>query len=114
MDAIKRGDIWTVSLLTHPKPRPGLIVSIDGVNDLCPDGLLIPITSYPAPLRVPLPRDPARIGLRVESFAKCESLGPVDKTRLNRRIGSVPPRVWASVEAGLRRVLGIFAWVAPC
>lgn len=109
MDTIRRGDIWTVSLLAHPKPRPGLIVSIDAVNDLCPDVLLIPITSHPGPLRVPLPRDPAHTGLRVESFAKCESLGPVHKTRLKRRIGSVRPRAWSSVEAGIRRVLGISA-----
>ena len=50
MDAIRRGDIWTVSLLAHPKPRPGLIVSIDAVNDLCPDVLILPITSHPGPV----------------------------------------------------------------
>ena len=107
MDAIRRGDIWTVSLLAHPKPRPGLIVSIDAVNDLCPDVLLLPLTSHPGPLRVPLPHDPAQTGLQLESFAKCESLGPVHKARLKRRIGSVPARTWPSLDAGIRRVLGL-------
>ena len=73
------------------------------------DVLLLPTTSDPGPLRVPSPRDPARTGLRVESFAKSEVLGPVHKTRLKRRIGLVPPRAWSSMEAGVRRVLGISA-----
>ena len=107
MDPIRRGDIWTVSLVAHPKPRPGLIISIDAVNDLCHDVLLIPITSHAGPLRVPLPDDPDRTGLRVASFAKCESLGPIHKTRLKRRIGALPPPTWPSIEAGLKRVLGL-------
>ena len=107
MDPIRRGDIWTVSLLAHPKPRPGLVVSIDAVNDLCPDVLLIPITSHPGPLRIALPHAPDVTGLRVESFAKCETLGPIHKARLKRRIGSIPPRTWSQVEAGIRRVLGL-------
>ena len=53
MERISRGDIWTVELLSHPKPRPALIVSINGVNDLCPDVLVIPISSRSGPLRVP-------------------------------------------------------------
>lgn len=41
MERVSRGDIWTVELVAHPKPRPALILSIDPVNDLCPDVLLI-------------------------------------------------------------------------
>ena len=37
MERIRRGDIWTVTLPTFPKPRPALIVSIDPMNDLRPD-----------------------------------------------------------------------------
>ena len=106
MDTIRRGDIWTVSLSAHPKPRPALVVSIDAVNDLCPDVLLIPITSHAGPLRVPLPDDPGRTGLRAQSYAKCETLGPVHKSRLKRRIGSLPAGTWSSIEAGVKRVLG--------
>ena len=52
MERIVRGDIWVVELLAHPKPRPALVISIDAVNDLCPDVLLMPITSHAGPLRV--------------------------------------------------------------
>ena len=107
MERIRRGDIWTVELVAHPKPRPGLIISIDPINDLCPDVLIIPITSHPGPLRVALPDKPEDSGLRATSFAKCESLGPVHKSRLKRRIGSIPPEALGALEDGVRRVLGL-------
>jgi len=107
MERIARGDIWVIELVAHPKPRPGLIVSIDPINDLCPDVLVVPITTHPGPLRVALPEEPARTGLRVASFAKCESVGPIHKSRLKKRIGAIPRSTWPDVEAGLARVLGI-------
>lgn len=109
MERIQRGDIWTIELLTHPKPRPALVVSINPINDLCPDVLVIPITSNPGPLRVPLPDESEETGLRLPSYAKCESVGPIHKSRLKRRIGVLPARAWDTVESGLRRVLGLRA-----
>jgi len=107
VERIARGDIWLVELAAHPKPRPALVVSIDAINDLCPDVLLIPITSQTGPLRVTLPDQPDRTGLRTASFAKCESLGPIHKSRLKKRIGTIPASAWPDLEAGIRRVLGL-------
>jgi mRNA-degrading endonuclease toxin of MazEF toxin-antitoxin module len=107
VERIRRGEIWTVELLNHPKPRPALVVSIDPVNDLCPDVLLIPITSHPGPLHVPLPDRPELTGLRQKSYAKCESVGPVHKSRLKARIGGLPAGAWPAVNGGLKRVLGL-------
>ena len=107
MERINRGDIWTIELVNHPKPRPGLIVSVNAINDLCPDVLVIPITTQEGPLRVSLPEKPDQTGLRTPSYAKCESLGPLHKSRLKKRIGHLPPETWTGVEAGIRRVLGL-------
>lgn len=107
MERLSRGDIWTVTLLAHPKPRPALVISIDPVNDLCPDILVVPITSQPGPLRIPLPDAPERTGLKTKSFAKCESLGPIHKSRLRRRIGGLPAAAWPSIEEGVKLVLGL-------
>lgn len=107
MDPVRRGDIWTVALLAHPKPRPALVISIDPINDLCPDVLVIPLTSHAGPLRVSLPDRPDTTGLRTPSFAKCESLGPVHKSRLKRRVGSIPSGAWTAIEEGVKRVLGL-------
>ena len=107
MDRIRRGDIRTVSPPAFPKPRPALIVSIDPINDLRPDILAVPITTHAAPLRVALPEARDATGLRVASYAKCESVGPLHKSHLKSRMGRLPLDAWPAVEAGLGRVLGL-------
>lgn len=106
MERIRRGDIWTVTLPSFPKPRLAPIVSIDPINDPCADVLVIPITSQAAPLRVEVPAADAT-GLPEISYAKCESIGPLDKSRLKSRIGRLPVGAWPAIEHGLRRVLGL-------
>lgn len=107
VERIRRGDIWTVTLPSFPKPRPALVVSIDPINDLRPDILVVPITGRPGPLRIALPDDPRATGLREPSFAKCETMGPLDKSQLKARIGRLPPSAWPAIESGLCRVLGL-------
>lgn len=104
---IRRGQIWTIEPAGFPKPRPALVISIDAINDLCPDVLLIPITTKPGPLRVRLSAPPETTGLAQDSYAKCESLGPVHKSRLKHPIGKVPKTVMHAVEDGVRKVLGV-------
>ena len=107
MERIDRGDVWVVEPVGFPKPRPALVLSINPVNDLCPDVLLVPLTSRPGPLRVPIEAPADVTGLELDSHAKCESLGPIHKSRLKRRIGRVPRPVLEAVEGGVRRVLGL-------
>lgn len=104
---ISRGDIWIVEPAGFPKPRPALVMSINAVNDLCPDVLLIPITTKSGPLRIPLAREPGLSGLKTSSYAKCESLGPVHKSRMKKKIGRVSKSDLQEVERGVRRVLGL-------
>jgi mRNA interferase MazF len=107
MERVRRGDIWTVSLPSFPKPRPALVVSIDPINDLKPDILVVPITTHAAPLRIAIRGDSASTGLREVSYAKCESVGPLHKSRLKARIGRLPAGGWPAIEVGLKRVLGL-------
>lgn len=83
-------------------------MSIDPINDLLPDVLVVPITGKYGPLRVSIPESD-ETGLRTISFAKCESTGPLHKSRLKQRIGHLPTASWPALEAGLRRVLGLSA-----
>lgn len=106
-EMIRRGQIWIVEPSGFPKPRPALVISINPINDLCPDVLLIPITTRPGPLRVPLDAGTDTTGLEKPSHAKCESLGPVHKSRLKRLIGNVPKSAMAAVDDGVRKVMGL-------
>ncbi len=90
MERIRRGDIWTVTLPAFPKPRPALVISIDAINDLLPDIVVVPITSRPGPLRVSLPDDATATGLHIPSFAQCETAAPLHKSQLKARIGRLP------------------------
>jgi len=109
VERIRRGDLWTVTLEAFKKPRPALVVSIDPLNDLCPDVVVVPITTRPGPLRVELPDVSAMTGLRERSYVKCESVGPLHKAQLKARIGHLPWSAWPAIETGLCRVLGIRA-----
>jgi len=107
VERIVRADIWTVEPAGFPKPRPAIVVSIDPVNDLCPDVLLVPVTTKPGPLRVAI-SDPGRdTGLKEASYAKCESVGPVHKSKLKIRIGRLSRSNLRAIEEGIRRVLGL-------
>jgi mRNA interferase MazF len=104
---VLRGEIWAVALGDDIKPRPALVLSIDAINDLCPDVILVPITSKAGPLRVEIGAASEGTGLEHASFAKCTSVGPVHKARLKRRIGRVPATTLRAIEVCVARVLGL-------
>ena len=107
VERIVRADIWTVEPAGCPKPRPAIVVSIDPVNDLCPDVLLVPVTTRPGPLRVAISDPVCDTGLKEASYAKCESVGPVQKSRLKIRIGRLSRSNLRAIEEGIKRVLGL-------
>ncbi len=102
-----RADIWTVAPAGFPKPRPAVVVSIDPINDLCPDVLLVPLTTKAGPLRVAISGHAGATGLKEASYAKCEAVGPVHKSRLKTRIGRLSRADLQKIEEGLKRVLGL-------
>ena len=104
---IRRGEIWTVVPPAHPKPRPVLVISINALNESAwPDVLIVPITSVPGALRVQLPEKPEETGLRTTSYAKCESVGALQKSHLKKRIGILPPEGWGGGAPELSRQPG--------
>lgn len=107
MERIARADIWTVEPVGFPKPHHAVVVSIDPINDLCPDVLLVPLTAKSGPLRVGISDSSPATGLKERSYAKCESVGPVHKSRLKARIGRISRANLREIEEGLKRVLGL-------
>jgi mRNA-degrading endonuclease toxin of MazEF toxin-antitoxin module len=77
VERISRGEIGLVDPIGFPRPRPAQVLSINAINDLRPGVLLVPVTTKEGPLRVGLTEDTASTGLKETSFAKCESVGPV-------------------------------------
>ena len=79
----RRGEIWLVAVPDEAKQRPCLILSADWLNQYALDITVVPITSVARgnfPTRVPLPAGEG--GLRMDSWAKCDQVTTVNKTRL--------------------------------
>ena len=71
MEQIRRGEVWIVELLAHPKPRPAIVASIDPINDLCPDVILTyPCYDEASPFKNSFVR--RRISYRTETKKLCK------------------------------------------
>jgi mRNA interferase MazF len=112
---MQRGEIWWADL---PEPRgsgpgsrrPVLIVQADAFSQSRLRTILIAaITSNvalaSAPGNVLLPRHIS--GLSKESVVNVSQLVALDRGFLTDPVGKIPPRIQASVDAGMRLVLGL-------
>lgn len=103
-----RCDVWMVNLSPvhgHEQggDRPALIVSHDELNS-SPSGLVtvVPVTSTirGLPLHIVMPKGTA--GLTIDSVALCDQVRTISKTRMRRKIGTVPQDVMVQIEDRLR------------
>lgn len=100
---MRRGEIWTVVPLQHPKPRPAVVMSVDAWNHHAPDVILVPLTTRPGPSRPPVQHS----SLERASFAKCGSIAAVPKARLKECIGQLDDAALAGIAAELSRLLAM-------
>ena len=100
---IRRGEIWTVRPVNHPKPRPAVVLSVDPWNRHAPDVILVPLTTRPGPSRPPVHHP----SLHQASFAKCGALGAIPRDRLGERLGQLPGEAMAVIEREVRRLLAL-------
>ena len=98
MAVVKRGEVYWVDLdptrgSEIRKTRPGLVVSPDDMNAALPRVIIAPLTSAGQPLgcrpEVQFKGRKARILL--------DQLRTVDRRRLGRRMGAIPPEAWHPV-----------------
>ncbi|WP_327367449.1 type II toxin-antitoxin system PemK/MazF family toxin [Streptomyces sp. NBC_01217] len=115
---MRRGDIYLVDF--EPvrgsevnKARPSVIVSNDGANSVVTRtgrGVItvVPLTSNTArvyPFQVLLHADES--GLHRDSKAQCEQVRAVSPDRVLKRVGTIPRRRMAEIDAALRRHLAL-------
>jgi mRNA interferase MazF len=102
---LKRGEIWLVNLdptvgSEIQKTRPCLIISPPEMHDHLRTAIVAPMTtgSRPAPFRIAV-RHSGKSGLIL-----LDQIRAVDKTRLVKRSGKVPPSVLKAVLVALAEV----------
>ncbi len=108
MVSIKRGEIFLVNFdptvgAEVKKTRPALVVSNDISNTHSPLVSISPITSnvtkvYSFEVEIP----PRTGGLQTRSKAMVNQTRAVDKIRLIRKMGSLPPQIMTDVDRALK------------
>ena len=112
----RRGHVVVVNVpfsnQTGAKPRPALVVSSERFHRALPDIIVCPISSQPRYYRRPGPGDCPLgnwrgVGLRHPSTVRISNMVSVEKTLVNRVLGTVRGDDLATVGHGLRAALGL-------
>ncbi len=113
MVAVRRGDVVLASLdptvgVEIKKTRPVIVVSNDSINHLSQLAVVVPLTknvAHLSPSHTVIPRGVA--GLTFASKAVTEQIKAIDKRRLVKRLGGLPPDRMAQVERALKNTLAL-------
>src|SRR3989338_8140435 len=101
---IRRGDVFWVNLnpvkgSEQAGHRPVVVIQNDVGNEVAPTVIVAPLTTKSFtkqyPINVLVPRGVA--GLRENSTILLSQIRTIDKTRLDRKIGHLPPSYLAQV-----------------
>jgi mRNA-degrading endonuclease toxin of MazEF toxin-antitoxin module len=97
---------------TGSKPRPALVVSVEGFHQKLLDMIVCPISSQPRYYQKPGPGDhPLQrwktVGLRHPSTARISNILAVEKKLIKRVLGTLHTEDLARVEHGLREAFGL-------
>ena len=113
MVAVRRGDVVVANLdptvgVEIRKTRPVIVLSNDSINQLSQLAVVVPLTkntAHVSPSHAVIPKGVAR--LTFASKAVTEHIKALDKRRLVKRLGSLPPPLLAQVERALKNTLAL-------
>ena len=108
----RRGDVWSISLdptrgREQAGVRPALILSSDTLNS--PPGelvIVVPFTTRDRGLPTHVEVMPPEGGLTKTSYALCEAVRSVSKSRLLSKWGRVSDQSLATIEKKVRFLIG--------
>lgn len=111
MLAVRRGDVVVANLdptigVEIKKTRPVVVVSNDSINRLSQLVVVVPLTkniSHLSPSHAVIPKGTARLAFA--SKAVTEQIKALDKRRLVKRLGNLPPALLAQLERALKNTL---------
>lgn len=106
--SIRRGDLFWVDLnpvkgSEQAGRRPVVVIQNDIGNEVAPTVIVAPLTTKsftkPYPMNVHIPRGVA--GLKEHSTILFSQIRTIDKTRLDRKIGHLPPSYIKQVDQAI-------------
>lgn len=114
---MRRGEIYSADLVPRSGSeqtgrRPVVVISHDGFNGIATwrSVIVVPITTSASqrrrgPTAVELPG--GATGLSKPSFAVCHQVTTLDRAKLTRKIGALPPENLREVEDGLKAAMDL-------
>ena len=111
---IRRGDVFWVDLNPVKRSeqagrRPVVVIQNDVGNEVAPTVIVAPLTTKsftkPYPINVHISRGVA--GLKEDSTILLSQIRTIDKTRLDRKIGHLPPTHLKQVDQAICISLGL-------
>ena len=111
---IRRGDVFWVDLnpvkgSEQAGRRPVVVIQNDVGNEAAPTVIVAPLTTKSFtkryPINVHIPRGVA--GLKEDSTILFSQIRTIDKTRLDRRMGHLPPTYMKQVDQAIGISLGL-------
>lgn len=117
---VRRGEIYLVTFdpargSELKKTRPGIVIQNDHSNLTSPNTILAGITSkvgtrlYPTDVLIPAGEG----GLTLDSVVKLDQVRTVDKARLLKRLGAVPPATLRKIDRALLASFGLIQILPP-
>jgi mRNA interferase MazF len=108
----RRGEIWLVNFnpgrgSEQQGTRPALIVQNDVGNRYAATTIVAAITTTIKPYPVTVVIRARTCGLPYESMVNTAQLLTIDKARLVRRLGALPPELLVAVDRALRTSLAL-------
>ncbi|MEW6201343.1 MAG: type II toxin-antitoxin system PemK/MazF family toxin [bacterium] len=111
---IKRGEIWLADLnptrgTEQRGVRPVLIIQIDRANNVSPHTIIAPFTTKIRDKLLPchVAFQAGEGGLSQDSVLLTEQVRVIDKSRLERKIGTVSKEKLEEVENAFRVIMGL-------
>ena len=111
---IKRGEIWVADLnptrgTEQRGIRPVLIIQIDKANIVSPHTIIAPFTTKIREKLLPchVVFKAGQGSLSQDSVLLTEQVRVIDKSRLERKIGTAPKEIFEEVESAFRIIMGL-------
>lgn len=109
----KKGEVWYIKIPNQPddphQPRPAIVVSRDGRNQIAADVMVVPVFSAPSGYNDSYVTIPAQQGgLPHQSTAKCDQITTISKKLLGKGPlgGRIDALLMRQIHQAVRRALG--------
>ncbi|HYN18852.1 MAG TPA: type II toxin-antitoxin system PemK/MazF family toxin [Actinomycetes bacterium] len=103
---MRRGEIWWADIPAPVGRRPAILLSRDQAYSVRTSVTVVPITGRARGIAVEVPLEPGD-GVPRSCVANTDNITTVEKSRLIKRIGRLPPDKLRAVEDALRFALAL-------